>query len=234
MAPKCVHAAVGASILNCNFIRIREELKKLVDAGIDFVHLDVMDGNFVDDITFGPSFVRNLILDFPEITFEVHMMVEHPMKFIEPMAMAGVSRYIFHYEVTKNSSPDYKYSVEEIIDSIRSSKMEVALAINPDTPVQVVEPFLCLVDSILIMTVRPGLGGQKFMANMMPKVQHLRSLKQSTMADIELDGGVSPDNTDICGKAGANRIVCGSALLRSTKKSEDILKMRRDLYSTID
>ncbi|OTF74811.1 ribulose-phosphate 3-epimerase-like protein, partial [Euroglyphus maynei] len=184
MAPKCVHAKIGASILNCNFIRIRDELKELIDAGIDFVHLDVMDGNFVDDITFGPSFVLNLIRDFPGITFEVHMMVEHPMKFISSMAKAGVSRYIFHYEVTKNMYPEYKYSV--------------SLAINPDTSVQVVEPFLNLVDSILIMTVRPGLGGQKFMANMMHKVQHLRSLKQSEMIDIELDGGVSPDNTEIC------------------------------------
>lgn len=161
-------------------------------------------------------------------------MVEHPMKFIKPMALAGVSRYIFHYEVTKNNCPKYKYSVEEIIESIRASNMNVALAINPETPVQVVEPFLCLVDSILIMTVQPGLGGQKFMANMMHKVEHLRSLKQSKMIDIELDGGVSSANTDICGKAGANQIVCGSALIRSTKKHEDVLKMRSDLYSTSD
>lgn len=225
----CPASSVGFSILNCNFVNIRNEVGALVAAGIDFIHLDVMDGCFVDNITFGPDFVRSLIAEFPGQKFEVHMMVTHPEKFIIPMAKAGAQRYIFHYEVTQEAlAGSAAHSVNVLIDSIKQNKMEAALAINPDTPIEKVYPYLALVHSILIMTVFPGKGGQKFMADMMDKVKVLR-LKSPNM-DIELDGGVAPENTDLCGRSGANRAVVGTALLRSTNRTTDIVKMRTELF----
>lgn len=213
--------------MNCNFVKIREEVAELVASGIDFVHLDVMDGNFVDDITFGPSFVRSLVQEFPGVQFEVHMMVNRPFKFIEPMANAGVHRYIFHYEVTSENQ-NGSYSVKQLADEIHNKQMEAAIAINPATEVEVLLPHVSLVESVLIMTVVPGLGGQKFMVSMMDKVSLLRA--KHPELDIELDGGVAPTNTAVCGQAGANRIVVGTALLRSNKKPEDVKIMRNELF----
>ncbi|UXI17275.1 hypothetical protein NH340_JMT03218 [Sarcoptes scabiei] len=218
---------VGVSILNCNFVEIKTELKILIESGIDFVHLDVMDGNFVDDITFGPSFVRDLIKEFPNIIFEVHMMVKHPHKFIDSMANAGVHRFIFHFEATNNCYNHYSHSVEKLIESIRSSRMEVALAINPETDVKRIFEFVPSIDCALIMTVHPGRGGQKFIPEMMSKCLELS--KRFPNLDIEVDGGVGPKNSEICGRSCVTRIVSGSALVNSERKSSDVIQMRNCL-----
>jgi len=156
------------------------------------------------------------------------MMVQHPMKFIKPMSDAGVDRYIFHYEVTKDNEGKGDYSVNELTIAVHGNKMEAAIAINPATPVETILSYVDQLESVLIMTVVPGLGGQKFMQNMMAKVQHLR--KQFPDVDIELDGGVGPSNIEVCGQAGANRVVCGTALLRSQQKAQDVIAMRKALF----
>lgn len=161
------------------------------------------------------------------------MMVQYPMKLVKPMAAAGVHRYIFHYEVTKEGGENDnlvggEFTVKQIVNSISESKMEAALALNPATPVSSVLPYLDQVVSVLVMTVVPGLGGQAFMGEMMKKVSIIR--KQFPLMDIELDGGVGPKVIDLCGSAGANRVVVGTALLRSTTKSEDVIYMRKALF----
>lgn len=224
-----VKSAVGLSILNCNFVDIKRQLAELIESGIDFIHLDVMDGNFVDDITFGPAFVKSLIDEFPGQKWEVHMMVNRPNQFIKPMSNAGVHRYIFHYEVTTDfDGKSGQYSTNQLIDTIHDHRMEASVAINPSTPVEPILKYLDQVESVLIMTVVPGLGGQRFDHTMMAKVETIRSNRPKM--DIELDGGVGPNVVELCGKSGANRIVCGTALLRSTQKSADVLQMRRSLF----
>lgn len=155
------------------------------------------------------------------------MMVQYPMKLIKPMADAGVDRYIFHYEVTKDNQ-NGDFSVAELTTTIHDSKMEAAIAINPVTPAEKILPFLGQVEAALVMTVVPGLGGQKFMADMMAKVALIRA--QFPNLDIELDGGVGPAVIELCGRSGANRVVVGTALLRSTNKPEDVLFMRKALF----
>ncbi len=236
-----VVAAVGPSILNCNFVDIKAEVTVLVAAGVDFIHLDVMDGNFVDDITFGPAFVRGLVAAFPGVKFEVHMMVARPMVLVKAMAEAGAVRYIFHYEVTKESrggggesgdnhnNNSSSSSVTELVEAIHSFKMEASIALNPATPVETVLPFLPQLDAVLVMTVVPGLGGQKFIGDMLQKVATIRG--DFPRMDIELDGGVCLEVIEAAGAAGANRVVVGTALLRSTSKAEDVTIMRRALFS---
>ena len=155
------------------------------------------------------------------------MMVKHPMKLIKPMADAGVDRYIFHYEVTKDALGG-DHSVNEFSISIHDSKMEAAIAINPATPVEKILGYLKQLESVLVMTVVPGLGGQKFMTDMMDKVALIHT--QFPDMDIELDGGVAPANIELCGKSGANRVVVGTALIRSANKSEDVILMRKSLF----
>ncbi|KAH9390820.1 hypothetical protein TYRP_006404 [Tyrophagus putrescentiae] len=233
-----VVAAVGPSILNCNFVDIKAEVAVLVAAGVDFIHLDVMDGNFVDDITFGPAFVRGLVAAFPSVKFEVHMMVARPMVLVKAMAEAGAVRYIFHYEVTKegrggesgdNHNNNNSSSVTELVETIHSFKMEASIALNPATPVETVLPFLPQLDAVLVMTVVPGLGGQKFIGDMLQKVATIRG--DFPRMDIELDGGVCLEVIEAANRAGANRVVVGTALLRSTTKAEDVTTMRRALFS---
>lgn len=162
------------------------------------------------------------------------MMVTRPMQLIGPMAAAGVHRYIFHYEVTKEgaqSEPRFsggEFSVKQLVDAIRTARMEPSLALNPATPVTAILPLLHLVPAVLVMTVVPGLGGQAFMAEMMDKVTAIRSRHPSI--DIELDGGVSRKVIELCGRSGANRVVVGTALIRSTTKSEDVVAMRKALF----
>ena len=212
----------------------------MVAAGVNFIHLDVMDGNFVDDITFGPAFVRGLVAAFPGVKFEVHMMVARPMVLVKAMAEAGAVRYIFHYEVTKegrgggeggdsNNPNNSSSSVTELVEAIHSFKMEASIALNPATPVETVLPFLPQLDAVLVMTVVPGLGGQKFIGDMLQKVATIR--EGFPRMDIELDGGVCLEVIEAAGAAGANRVVVGTALLRSTSKAEDVTTMRRALFS---
>ncbi len=163
------------------------------------------------------------------------MMVTRPMQLIGPMAAAGVHRYIFHYEVTKEGAetaePRFsggEFSVKQLVDAIRTARMEPLLALNPATPVTAILPLLHLVPAVLVMTVVPGLGGQAFMAEMMAKVEAIRARFPSM--DIELDGGVSRKVIELCGRSGANRVVVGTALIRSTTKSEDVVEMRKALF----
>lgn len=160
------------------------------------------------------------------------MMVKHPFNFIQPMNNAGVHNFIFHYEVTSDYDSSFKYSVQELIDAVRDTSMSVSLAINPKTSEKAIFSFLDKIDSVLVMTVEPGLGGQKFMVEMMDKCRELR-LKRPNIV-IGVDGGVSCQNIHYCLEAGVDRAVSGSALLRSNEKETFVKFIRNNLYPKLE
>ncbi|CAH1774155.1 unnamed protein product, partial [Owenia fusiformis] len=223
MAESTCECKIGPSILNSDLSMLASECQRMMDCGADYIHLDVMDGAFVPNITFGHPIVKCLRPKLPSAFFDMHMMVAKPEQWVENMADAGANQYTFHIEATDEP--------EACIRKVREAGMKVGLGIKPGTPVDVLLPYVNHVDMVLVMTVEPGFGGQKFMADMMPKVATLR--QQSQLLDIEVDGGVGPANIDQCAEAGANMIVSGTAVVKSDNPREVINQLRRSVQEAI-
>lgn len=211
---------VAPSILSCDFLHLEEEIKSVEAAGADMIHIDVMDGHFVPNITFGPPIV-SAIRKATSLPLDIHLMIERPEVFVERFIEAGADIVTIHIEVDR-----YPLRTAELIQK-RGKKLGISL--NPSTPISMLEHVLSAVDLVLIMTVEPGFGGQKFIPLMEQKVKAVRALMERTGAEamIEVDGGITAENAKLMAQAGAHILVMGTEIFKSPDYKAKISQIRR-------
>lgn len=209
---------IAPSVLAADYANLEKELKKCSDA--QYIHLDVMDGHFVPNISIGAPVIK-AIRAVTEVPFDVHLMISEPLRYIEDFAAAGADIICFHIESESDT--------EKTINKILETGCKAALAIKPNTPASAVLKYLSKLSMVLVMTVEPGFGGQSFMADMMPKIEEIRAAAPDI--DIEVDGGINAKTIKTAAKAGANVFVAGSAVFKSENPQETISMLKENAKS---
>jgi ribulose-phosphate 3-epimerase len=212
---------IAPSILAADFGHLADDLHRVIAAGADWLHLDIMDGQFVDNISFGPAIVK-LVRGLTTLPLDVHLMIERADHYVPRFVEAGASSITVHVE------PEAKHDVRETLRLIRAGGCRVGLTLNPTTPFAAVETHLSNIDLLLIMTVHPGFGGQSFRPEMMKKVLQARELRDSLGAnyDIEVDGGINADTAHLSIENGANVLVAGTSIFKATDYTDAIRDLR--------
>ena len=199
-------AIIAPSILSADYMNFQRDMDATKEAGAKWFHVDIMDGHFVPNLSFGYSWVKAM-RPLTDLVLDVHLMIETPIKYAEEFCKAGADYLTIHVE------SDTEENIHKTIDLIRSMGVKPGVVVKPKTPASAVKPFLDKIDMVLVMTVEPGFGGQKFMADMMPKVKELRAMidEVNPSCHLEVDGGVDPVTCAVCKENGADVLVAGSA-----------------------
>jgi ribulose-phosphate 3-epimerase len=210
---------IAPSILSADFSKLGEEILAVEKAGADYIHVDVMDGHFVPNITIGPLIVES-IRPITKLPLDVHLMIENPDQYIEAFAKAGADYITVHVEACRH--------LHRTIQNIKSFGVKAGVVLNPATPVESIQHIIGEVDMVLLMTVNPGFGGQKFIPEVLPKIKKVKELAESKglTIEIEVDGGVNPETAKQCIEAGATVLVAGSAIYNQEDYHEAISLIR--------
>jgi ribulose-phosphate 3-epimerase len=208
---------VAPSILAADFSRLSDEIHRVEAAGADWIHCDIMDGHFVDNISFGPEIVR-IVGGLTSLPLDVHLMIEHADHYVPRFVKAGAN------SITVHAEPEAKHHVAKTLQQIRDSGCRAGLTLNPETSFDLVEPFLDKIDLLLVMTVHPGFGGQSFRGDQMHKVKRARSLNDKL--DIEVDGGINAKTSRVSIENGANVLVAGTSIFHSKDYAMAIRELR--------
>jgi len=207
---------VAPSILSCDFSRLAEEIKAVEAAGADLLHVDIMDGHFVPNLTIGPVVVKD-IRKVTRLPLDVHLMIEHPEKFCDAFLAAGADMITAHVEAASTAK------LESVRAKVKARGARFGLSLNPATPFSRLAKVLKLADFVLVMSVNPGFGGQEFISSVVPKIQKLRSVFTK---DIAVDGGINEKTGKVCVQAGANILAAGSYIFKSKDYAETIRSLK--------
>ncbi len=214
---------ISPSILSADFVNLERDIRALAAAGSDYVHIDVMDGLFVPNITIGIPVVA-AIRKITDLPLDVHLMIDRPIRYVERFCQVGADILTVHVEA------DTEENTLEALRKIKACGVRPAICVKPKTPAEAVLPYLDLCSLILVMTVEPGFGGQSFMADMMPKVQQIRKYinERNPACELEVDGGVNEQTSRVCKDAGANVLVAGSAYFKAADKPAFVRAIQAD------
>lgn len=211
---------IAPSILSADISKLGEDIQMLDKGGADWIHIDVMDGHFVPNLTFGPNVVA-AAKNYTDLPLDVHLMVEEPEKMINGFAEAGATGISIHAEATKN--------IHQVMQHIKSLNVQAGVVINPGTAVSFIEPVLSIVDMVLVMTVNPGFGGQSFIPETLKKIEKLDAYRKENELSylIQVDGGVNEETIQLCHEAGADVFVAGSNVFGAKSPADQIQKLKR-------